>query len=233
MGKLIIIRHGQSIWNKENLFTGWEDIPLSTKGVREAKQAGKILKKIKFDMIFTSNLIRAQQTLFEILKENEKVTHYLMAHDDDSKMFNKYLNKNYKKENYVIIRSNNALNERHYGDLQGFNKEEMAKKVGEEQVKIWRRSYDVPPPNGESLKDTYKRTIPYFKKNILKHLKDNKTILIAAHGNSLRAIIKHIENVSDNDIPNYELKTGVPIQYNFNSEGKMTSKRILKFSTLK
>lgn len=225
-GTLIIIRHGQSIWNLENRFTGWADIPLSKKGINEAKKAGKKLINYKFDLAYTSELIRAQMTLFEILNINNNENKYFKIHSDDKKRYDKYLLKN-KEEKYMKIFFAQELNERDYGALEGLNKEETAKKYGKEQVHIWRRSYDVAPPKGESLKDTYKRTIPYFKKNIKKELEKGKTILISAHGNSLRAIIKYIEKISDRDINSVELGTATPIVYKFNNKNEIDKKIVL------
>src|SRR3989338_6378164 len=164
---LVLVRHGESQWNLENRFTGWVDVPLSEKGVQEAKLAGDRLKKenIHFDKAYTSSLKRAQKTLDFILAALGQ---------------------------RIPVEKDPALNERHYGDLQGLNKAETAKKFGDEQVKIWRRSYDIAPPNGESLKDTAARTLPYFKSKILPDLKAGKNILIAAHGNSLRSIVMHL-----------------------------------------
>ncbi len=225
MSKLILVRHGQSIWNLENRFTGWVDISLSDKGIKEAKSAGRILSKFKFDKIYTSKLLRAQQTLFEILNLNDNIEKYLVEHNE-SKNYNKFTIRKEDK-NLMIVKNSESLNERHYGDLQGLNKNETAKKFGDEQVKIWRRSYDVAPPNGESLKDTSKRTLPYFKKNILKDLKEGKNVLVAAHGNSLRAIIKFIESMTPKEILEFELKTGVPYVYTFDKNMKIKKKEFL------
>lgn len=225
MAKLVLIRHGQSIWNLQNRFTGWVDVSLSEKGLKEAKNAGKLLKDYKFDLAFTSTLIRAHETLFEVLKVNEKISNYQVLHDDKS--YDKFTPfKNFDKKT-LMIKKDSALNERHYGNLQGLNKDETRKKVGEKQVHIWRRSYDVAPPYGESLKDTYNRAVPYFRYKILKEVKQGKNIIVSAHGNSLRAIIKYLEKISNNDIPNLELATGTPIVYNINKEGKITKKEIL------
>ncbi len=221
MGKLILVRHGQSIWNLENRFTGWIDIPLSEKGHKEAKKAGKLLSNIKFDSAFTSTLQRAEQTMQEILKVSEKIKSFRYIHED--KLYNKFSGKSPQLE----IKRSSALNERHYGDLQGLNKDETRKKYGDNQVKLWRRSFDIAPPNGESLEMTAKRTLPYYKKQILPLLKKGQTILITAHGNSLRALIMHIEKLSKEQILETEVATGVPIVYNF-KEGRVTRKKILK-----
>ncbi|MED5271820.1 MAG: 2,3-bisphosphoglycerate-dependent phosphoglycerate mutase [Candidatus Thermoplasmatota archaeon] len=190
MPLLILIRHGQSIWNAANLFTGWENVELSEKGILEAKEAGNQLSEINFDLVFTSDLIRAQKTTEIILEENSK------------------------SKNVNIIKDF-RLNERHYGDLQGMNKDDARKEFGEEQVHIWRRSYDVPPPNGESLKMTAERTLPYFDEIIMPELQSDKNILIAAHGNSLRSIVMKLEEIDEDSIVKLEIPTGVPRIYSF------------------
>ena len=225
MGVLILVRHGESIWNLENRFTGWVDISLSKKGIQEAKKAGKLLSNYNFDIAFTSRLFRAQHTLFYILDINKQCNKYLMIHD--RKIYNRFTKRKEDKDLLYIYYSE-ALNERNYGDLQGLNKEETRQKFSSEQVYKWRRSFDIAPPKGESLKDTMKRTLPYFKSKIFTEIKKGNTVLIAAHGNSLRAIVKFVENISDESIPHLELETGVPYVYEFDKEGKLKSKKILK-----
>lgn len=226
MGKLILVRHGQSIWNLQNRFTGWTDVPLSEKGVKEAKQAGKKLKNYKLDLAFTSTLTRAHDTLFKIIEENGNIETYKIIHKSPKNWYNHYTkNKEDKKSIDIII--SEKLNERFYGDLQGLNKEETAKKYGKEQVHLWRRSYDIAPPNGESLKMTCQRTNPFYKTNIIPQLQGGKTIIIVAHGNSLRAITKEIENLTSKEILNVEIKTGVPIIYTFDKNMKLKNKEIL------
>ena len=198
---LILLRHGQSQWNLENRFTGWVDVPLSLKGEEEARSAGRKLIGFPIDRAYTSSLKRSQETLRLALLEAGK--------------------------HGIPIEKDPALNERHYGDLQGLNKAETAKKFGEEQVHLWRRSYDVAPPNGESLKDTAARTIPYFEKKILPDLKTGKNILIAAHGNSLRSITMYLEKLTKEEVIKLELPTGVPIVYEVDGELKILAKRIL------
>ncbi|MFQ3321858.1 MAG: 2,3-bisphosphoglycerate-dependent phosphoglycerate mutase [Candidatus Thalassarchaeaceae archaeon] len=188
---LILIRHGQSIWNAENRFTGWTNVELSEKGEKEALDAGISLSKISIDSVHTSDLIRAQKTA-EIIMENNDVSS--------------------KFSTYFDFR----LNERNYGELQGLNKKETAEKHGAEQVHIWRRSYDIAPPGGESLKMTAERTIPYFIEEILPELENGRNILVAAHGNSLRSIVMHIENISPEEIVNVEIPTGIPRIYDYN-----------------
>ncbi len=227
MVKLTLIRHGQSIWNLENRFTGWGDIPLTKKGIREAKIAGKKLKDEHFDIVFTSELIRAQMTCFEVLNINNNNNKFFKFHKNKGENYSRYL-KNHSELNYTPLFVYEELNERDYGDLEGLNKAETAKKFGDEQVHEWRRSYATAPPGGESLKDTYKRTIPFYKKVIEKELIKKKNILISAHGNSLRSIIKYIEKISDENIPSLELKTGVPIIYEFDDNLKIKSKKVLE-----
>tara|TARA_S200000501_G_C20560711_1_gene628678 strand:+ start:50 stop:652 length:603 start_codon:yes stop_codon:yes gene_type:complete len=190
---LVLIRHGQSLWNAENKFTGWTDIGLSEKGIKEAQDAGKKLEDVEFDVVHTSALIRAQKTA-EIIIENNK-----------------------KSENIPVYKDK-RLNERHYGSLQGLNKKETAEKYGAEQVHIWRRSFDVPPPDGESLKMNAERTIPYFKENVIADLKNGKNVLVSAHGNSLRSIVMYIENISKEDVVKLEIQTGVPRTYVFEND---------------
>ncbi|MFW6286119.1 MAG: 2,3-bisphosphoglycerate-dependent phosphoglycerate mutase [Nanoarchaeota archaeon] len=216
MGKLVLIRHGESMWNKENRFTGWVDVSLSKKGIKEAKKAGKKLKNYNFDSAYTSNLIRAQQTLFEVLNINKNNNEYMRVHNTDKQ--NWYSNFKSEDLNHLLIYVSESLNERYYGDLQGKNKDEVRKKYSAEQVKIWRRSYDVAPPNGESLEMTSKRTLPYFKKNIVEKLKNGETIIVVAHGNSLRSIIMEIEKMSSDEILNFEIATGVPHIYEFDKK---------------
>lgn len=203
MSKLVLLRHGQSQWNLENKFTGWVDVPLTAQGESEAKNAGGKIKDIKFDTAFTSMLQRAQKTLNLALSESNQQN--------------------------IPTEKNEALNERHYGDLQGMDKAETAKKYSEEQVKIWRRSYDVPPPGekGESLKDTAARTLPYFESKIMPEVKSGKNVIVAAHGNSLRSIVMDLDKLTKEQVLELNLDTGVPIVYEIDSEGKVVSKDIL------
>ncbi len=198
MNKLVLLRHGQSQWNLENKFTGWKDIPLTETGINEAKNAGLLIKKnnIIFDKVFSSVLQRANQTA-EIALESALMNDLF----EDGKL---------------IYTKNQNLNERDYGDLVGLNKSETAEKFGKEQVHIWRRSYDTPPPNGESLKDVVNRVSPYFDKDILPLIKDGNNILIAAHGNSLRAIMIKIGLYKPTEISSIEMPTGKPFCINFN-----------------
>lgn len=225
MKKIVLVRHGQSMWNLENRFTGWIDIDLSLKGIREAEMAGKKLKEagFTFDLAYTSVLKRAIKTLNIILDKMDL--------------------------DWIHIYKNYRLNERHYGGLQGLNKSETAKKHGDEQVHIWRRSFDIKPPenlnreiykdarykhipadklpNTESLKTTIERVLPFWKSIIVPEIEINNKIIIVAHGNSLRALIKHIENISDEEIVNLEIPTGRPIIYEFNEDLKFLDKYYL------
>lgn len=227
MAKLVLVRHGESVWNKKNLFTGWTDVDLSIKGIHEAQEAGRLLKnkKLDFQIAFTSVLKRAVHTLEYILKETNESVPVVKAYE---------------------------LNERHYGALQGLNKEAMALKYGEEQVQLWRRSFatrppmltemdernpqkdplykDVPKeklPLGESLEDTIKRVVPFYEKEIVPHLKNNENVLVVAHGNSLRALVKYLENISDEDIAGLEIPLGMPWIYDIDNEGKICGKEKL------
>ena len=214
MAKLVLIRHGQSLWNLHNLFTGWVDVPLSAQGVQEAIAAGKRLSHEKFDIIYTSTLIRAITTAMIVMSENKEGKVPVIQKSNEPKpndWFKIYSPSTEAKT--IPVYSAWELNERMYGELQGMNKEETAKKFGDEQVKIWRRSYDVPPPSGEALKNTAERTIPWFQKNIEPKLNEGKNILVAAHGNSLRAIIMYLEKLSEAQVLELELKTGEPIVF--------------------
>ncbi|MGV3244875.1 2,3-diphosphoglycerate-dependent phosphoglycerate mutase [Staphylococcus sp. 11261D007BR] len=222
MPKLILCRHGQSEWNAKNLFTGWADVDLSEQGIEEAIQSGQKLKAqgIHIDVAFTSLLKRSIKTTYHLLNESDQL--------------------------WVPVHKTWRLNERHYGGLQGLNKKETAEQYGEDQVKIWRRSYDERPPEqseeqrqaylkdrkyelldrrimpeGESLKDTLSRVIPYWNDQISQYLLDGQTVLVSAHGNSLRALIKFLENISDEDIADYEIKTGAPLIFELDNQLKV------------
>ena len=196
MARLILIRHGQSVWNAENRFTGWTDVDLSDKGVSEAEEAGNELSNEKIDVVHTSDLIRAKRTAEIVMKSN-------VLSDG------------------TVTKSDWRLNERNYGALQGLNKAETADKHGAEQVQIWRRSFDVAPPEGESLEMTAERTIPYFEGEVLPDLESGANVLVSAHGNSLRSIVMHIEGISPEDIVSFEIKTGVPRYYDY-SDGEIS-----------
>jgi 2,3-bisphosphoglycerate-dependent phosphoglycerate mutase len=197
---LVLVRHGESEWNLTNLFTGWKDVDLTENGVKEARNAGRKLKAqgIRFDVGFTSALKRAQRSLDLILEE--------------------------MGQSSIPVIKNLALNERDYGDLSGLNKDDARKKWGEEQVHIWRRSYDVPPPGGESLKDTAARVLPYYIQEILPRVLRGESLLVAAHGNSLRALVMVLERLDTKQILSRELATGVPLIYHLNADSTVASK---------
>ena len=211
MPNLVLLRHGESQWNLENRFTGWVDIPLSPKGEKEATQAGEKLKGYKFDKGYTSVLRRAIDTMDIVLK--------IIGQSN------------------LSIERDKALNERHYGALQGLNKAEIGKQYGEEQLKIWRRSYDVPPPKdvtelnpdgiSESLKDTAARTLPYFEAKIIPDVLAGKNVIVAAHGNSLRSIVMRLDNLTKEQVLELNIPTGVPLLYVYNSNRKITEHRYL------
>ncbi|MCA9486293.1 MAG: 2,3-diphosphoglycerate-dependent phosphoglycerate mutase [Candidatus Woesearchaeota archaeon] len=226
MAKLYLLRHGQSIWNLQNRFTGWVDISLSENGKAEAKKAGLKIASEKIDVAFTSTLTRAQQTLFSVLEANTPCKGYTIMRDPSLSRYMEY-KASKEDEETLKVYVNEALNERDYGKLKGMNKDSAREQFGEEQVKIWRRSFDVPPPEGESLKDTAARSVPYFKENIVKELKAGKTVLVVAHGNSLRSLVMHIENMTSEQILEFEMKTGVLHMYSFDENMKMTEKAIL------
>ena len=191
--KLVLVRHGQSEWNAKNLFTGWKDPKLTDLGIQEAIKAGDLLetRNLKFDLMFTSDLFRAQETGRLILEQ--------MNHAD------------------IQVIKDQSLNERNYGDLAGLNKDEAREKWGEKQVHIWRRSFDVPPPGGESLKNTAERVLPYFKREIMPKVKEGLNILVAAHGNSLRALVMELEKISSEEIVKLEIATGDPLTYEYSN----------------
>ena len=228
MYKVVLIRHGESTWNKENRFTGWTDVPLSEKGVEEAREAGKLLKQegFAFDLAFTSMLKRAIKTLWLTLEEMDRM--------------------------WIPVQHSWCLNERHYGALQGLNKAETATQYGDEQVKIWRRSYDIRPPlleksdprhpakdpryaslkpdalpDGECLADTVARTVPYWEQVIVPEIKAGKKIIIAAHGNSLRALVKYLDGISEKDILELNIPTGIPLLYELGADMKPKNRRYL------
>jgi len=226
LAKLVLVRHGQSQWNLENRFTGWVDVPLSEKGIEEAISAGKKLSDYSFDVIYVSHMLRAIQTLNYILVESNSEKTPIFKHENQ-RVSKWELNYTGDPDKEIPIFQSVELAERYYGDLQGLNKQKTREKFGDEQVHLWRRSYDVNPPNGESLKDTCERTTPYFKEYILKVLKQGKNVLISAHGNSLRAITMYVENISEEKIPNLEIPTGVPIVYTFDENMHLIDKILL------
>ena len=225
MAKLVLVRHGQSQWNLENRFTGWVDVPLSTKGIDEATSAGKKLADYNFDTMYVSHMLRAVQTLHYILLELNDDRTPIFIHEE--KRVHDWEHHTGDPKTEIPVYQSVDLAERYYGDLQGLNKQKTREKYGDEQVHLWRRSYDINPPNGESLKDTCERTIPYYKEYILKELQSGKNVLVTAHGNSLRSITKFVEDISDGEIPNVEIPTGVPIVYSFDDQMNLVDKSIL------
>lgn len=203
MAQLCLLRHGESIWNEENRFTGWVNVPLTDLGRKQAETAGELIKKdgIKFDVAYTSVLDRAIETLQIVTKTIQQD---------------------------IPVIKDSALNERMYGSLQGLNKADTAKIYGKEQVHIWRRSYDVKPPNGESLEDTQKRTIPFFMNCIMTDLKGGENVLVVAHGNSLRSIVMYLDNLSKEQVLSLEIPVGLPILYSISPGGKVLSEKKLQ-----
>jgi 2,3-bisphosphoglycerate-dependent phosphoglycerate mutase len=201
MGTLVLLRHGESQWNLENRFTGWVDVPLSPKGEAEARQAGEKLKSYRFDRAFTSVLMRANETLRIVLETIGQTA--------------------------IPIEKDQALNERMYGELQGLNKAETAQKYGDQQVKLWRRSYDIRPPGGESLKDTAERVLPYYERRIRPAILAGDNLIIAAHGNSLRALVMHLDRLSKEQVLELNIPTGVPLLYQFGPNEHVLEHRYL------
>ena len=218
MSELILIRHGESLWNQKNLFTGWVDVPLSTKGIQEAIAAGQRICDISIDVIFTSTLVRAQETLAIAMAYHNsgKVPVFLHTGEDKLEEWGKIYGQEAAVATIPVYRAW-QLNERMYGALQGLNKAETAAKFGAEQVQIWRRSYDTAPPEGESLEQCAARTLPFFEKEILPYLKEGKNVLIAAHGNSLRSIIMSLDSLSKEQVVSLELTLGEPLYYSYHS----------------
>jgi len=199
MAKLVLVRHGESLWNLENRFTGWVDVPLTEKGRAEAKRAAQLLSGMPFQVAYTSVLVRAQETLDLMLTSLGR--------------------------EIPVIRDA-ALNERHYGDLQGLNKADTARRYGDEQVKLWRRSYDVAPPNGESLEMTSKRTLPFFDRAIMGDVRLDKNVLVVAHGNSIRSIVMKLDGLTKQQVLELNLDTGIPVVYEMASDGRVLSKEV-------
>ena len=197
------MRHGQSLWNAENRFTGWIDVPLTARGEDEARRGGAVLREagLHFDVAYTSALTRAQRTL-DLILEVAQIE--------------------------VPVIRDEALNERHYGDLQGLNKDAMRERYGDEQVHLWRRSYDIAPPNGEALKDTAARTLPFYERAILGDIAQGKDVLVVAHGNSNRSIVMVLDDLAPTDVPGLELPTGVPFVYDLAEDGTVRGKRVIE-----
>lgn len=230
MATLILVRHGQSTWNAANRFSGWVDVPLNYVGRREAMQAANKISSYRIDVCFTSLLVRAMETTAICLTEGNGACldkSPVFKHDSDDPDWHGWDKYEGYIEEEIPIFMNSALDERYYGDLQGFNKAEMAEEVGKDIVHQWRRSFDTRPPGGESLKDTAARTIPFFQNRILAHLKNGDNVLVSAHGNSLRSILMHLDNLSPEEVPHLELATGIPIVYEIDAEANITDKVIL------
>ena len=201
MKHVVLIRHGESQWNLENRFTGWVDVPLSLKGEQEAREAGEKVRAFRFDHAFTSVLTRAIRTLEIVLDVIGQPG--------------------------LPVEQNQALNERMYGDLQGLNKTETVEKYGEAQVKVWRRSYDVRPPGGESLQDTAERVLPYYRERVWPRLAKGETLLVVAHGNSLRALVMHLDGLSREEVLELNIPTGAPLLYELDDQGQAVTHRYL------
>jgi len=232
MSKLILIRHGQSLWNAQNKFTGWVDVPLSKRGRAEATIASCKLraKNYQIDVCFTSLLMRAMETAIVTLTECDEVcagkTPIVQhaAEDPNWHGWDKYEGDHTQE---LPIFTTSALDERYYGQLQGLNKAETAAKYGEAQVNVWRRSYETRPPGGESLEDTKTRVLPFLCDRILAHIKHQETVLVAAHGNSLRSMIMYLDNLSPKEVTQLELATGIPVVYEFDAAAKVINKNLL------
>ncbi|MEG0037004.1 MAG: 2,3-bisphosphoglycerate-dependent phosphoglycerate mutase [Victivallaceae bacterium] len=216
MPLLILLRHGKSVWNEKNLFTGWVDIPLSETGINEALKAGSVIRHLPVDIIYTSCLVRSLMTALLAMTSHESGKVPFLVHDEDSKAFEKsFFDNPEEKKQLIPLIQNSSLNERMYGKLQGKNKAATEKEFGKEQVALWRRSFRTQPPEGESLFDTAQRAVPYFNDFIKKDLDNDKNVLIAAHGNSLRSLVMEIDRLSEEEVLSLEIPTGYPIIYKY------------------
>jgi len=221
-GTLVLLRHGQSEWNRRDIFTGWVDIPLSLKGVEEALAAGELLRSESFDSVYTSMLIRAQMTAFLVMTKQDSSRIPLVEGAVSQGQGHQEWSKIYRAESRaecLPLFYAWELNERHYGELQGLPKEATRARFGKEQVKKWRRSYDIAPPKGESLEMTARRTIPYFEKQILVRVQKGESVLVVAHGNSLRSIVMDIKQLGPEELVHLEIPTGKPIKYRWSKTG--------------
>jgi 2,3-bisphosphoglycerate-dependent phosphoglycerate mutase len=217
--KLVLLRHGRSSWNVRNLFTGWVDVPLANEGRADAALAAKKLSRHSFDAVFTSNLVRAVETMLIACSEFSDGGFVAIPHGKPQE-------KHARVAGEIPVYQSDALNERHYGDLQGRNKEDAARKYGAGQVRLWRRSFSVRPPGGESLSDTCKRTLPYFRKKIVPLLKKGENVLVVAHGNSLRSIVMALDGLSEDEVVSLEIPFDKYIEYGYRA-GKWVGKRIV------
>lgn len=218
MGLLALVRHGESRWNLANRFTGWVDVPLSENGVLEAQVCANHCREYRFDHAFTSRLVRAHETLHIVLSKQGR-TGIIQHKGMDSKYRPWIRHSNLLRNDDIPVHTNELLNERYYGLLQGLDKKQAERKYGVEKVLRWRRGFDARPPKGESLKDAFDRVVPYFKKDIFPHIRKGEQVIISAHGNTLRAIIKHIEGISDEAISDIDLPQAKPIVYRFSKKG--------------
>lgn len=220
MSKLVLLRHGESVWNKKNVFTGWVDVPISANGIQEAIKAGKDLSTISFDIVFTSVQVRSIETAMIALAQNTTDRTPVIIHNEGKMAEWSAIHSKEMEKSIIPVINDWHLNERYYGELQGKNKAETAKEYGDDLVHQWRRSYDVPPPKGECLKDTAERTIPFFEEHILPQLKNGKNVLISAHGNSLRSIVMFINELSKEEVLKLEIPTGKPLFFDM-KDGKI------------
>lgn len=230
MADLILIRHGQSTWNAANRFSGWVDVPLNSVGRKEAMQAAKKVCKYQIDICFTSLLMRAKETTAICLTEgNDNCVNKspVFKHDANDPNWHGWDKYEGHIDEEIPIYTSSDLDERYYGDLQGYNKAQMAEEVGKETVHQWRRSFSTRPPGGESLEDTAARTIPFFEKRIVPYLKKGSNVLVSAHGNSLRSIIMHLDKLDEEKVPHLELATGIPIVYKVDKNGNFVDKQVL------
>jgi 2,3-bisphosphoglycerate-dependent phosphoglycerate mutase len=212
MNRLVLLRHGHSRWNLSNKFSGWADIPLSDKGIKEAQDAAKKLKGINFDIAFTSDLERAHQTLTIVLAQQKRTG---IFHHKGEKKYYWPFDDHIADPEEVPIHPHKEINERHYGDLTGLHKDAAREKYGEEQVYLWRRSFTVRPPKGESLEDVYKRVVPFFQKVVMPYIRKKHNVIISAHGNTLRALMMYLEGIEAEAVPRLELPPGVPLIYEY------------------
>ena len=219
MGKLVLIRHGESVWNGRNLFTGWVDVPLTQAGIVEASRASHLISNIDFDVVYVSALIRSIQTAFIVLLGDTKRRTPYLVHTSDffhRKWYQTFSNTELK--NMIPVYRCWQLNERYYGDLQGYSKSRIADLFGVEKVLNWRRAYNARPPKGESLHQTARRTMPFFNRVVMSQLRAGKNVLISAHSNSLRSIIMHLDNLTEEQVVGLEIDTANPIVYNFDGK---------------
>lgn len=220
MSKLVLLRHGESVWNKKNVFTGWVDVPISANGIEEAIKAGKELSAINFDVVFTSVQVRSIETAMIAMAQNNTDRTPVIIHKEGKMAEWAAIHSKEMEKSIIPVINDWHLNERYYGELQGKNKAETAKEYGDDLVHQWRRSYDMPPPKGECLKDTAERTIPFFEEHILPKLAEGKNVLISAHGNSLRSIVMFINKLSKEEVLKLEIPTGKPLFFEM-KDGKI------------